>query len=98
MIACRRAFCVDGGRVGFGRFVPCDAPYERHPIDCASMQTLCMIHDLIIDVMLMQDGVSAEKMQVYTEEASITAGDRTYTAALHCIKPIRGRPKSSFDA
>jgi hypothetical protein len=73
----RHTFCADGGRVGFGRFVPC-APYERHPIDCASTQTLCTIYDLIIDVLLMQDGVPAEDVQFYTEEASITA-DRGVT-------------------
>jgi hypothetical protein len=41
----------------------------------------------------MQDGVSAEDLQFYTEEASIRAGDRTYIAALHCNKPIHRHPK-----
>jgi hypothetical protein len=80
------------------RFVPCDAPYERRPIDRGSAHTLYTIYDLMIDLMLMQDGVSAEKVQIYTEEASITADGRMYIAALRCNKPIHGHAKASLKA
>jgi hypothetical protein len=49
------------------------------------------------NVLLMQDGVSAEDVQFYTEESGITAGDRTYIAASKFIKPNHMHPIEATD-